>query len=371
MDSMRISRSLALVSLLALVWISGCARSSKVESADRPAVPVRVAAVLTKTVPVQVRAIGTGEAYSTVSIKAQVNAELMEVHFQEGQFVKKGDLLFSLDRRPFDAALAQAQANLARDQAQGENAGVQAQRYAKLFQEGVAAKEQYDQFQANADALKAAVQADRAAVDYAKLQLQYCFIYSPLDGRTGTLMLHVGNLTKANDVPILVVINQISPIYVEFSPSEDVLPEVKKYMARGRLKVEATPLDAPEHPQHGTLSFIDNAVDFTTGTIRLKGVFPNEDRRLWPGEFVNVVLTLTEEANVVVVPAQAVQTGQDGQYVFVVKPDQTVDSRPVQVERTVGNEAIIARGLQAGETVVTDGQIGLVPGARVKPVGGS
>jgi multidrug efflux system membrane fusion protein len=344
---------------------SGCFRG-KVQSEDRPAVPVRVATVFTRAVPVQVQAIGSGEAFSSVSIKSQVNAELMEVHFQEGQFVKRGDLLFTLDRRPFDAALHQAEANLARDQAQEALAEIQARRYAKLYEDGVAAKEQADQMQANADALKAAVLADKAAAEYAKLQLQYSFIYSPIEGRTGTLMVHVGNLVKANDVPVLVVINQITPIYVVFSPPEDVLPQVKKYMAVARLKVEAFPLDDPQRSETGFLSFVDNAVDSATGTIRLKGIFENANRRLWPGQFVNVVLKLTEQVNAVLVPQQAVQTGQDGQFVFVVKNDQSVESRSVTVSRVFEGNAVVEQGIHPGEVVVTDGQLGLVPGSRVE-----
>ncbi|HJY85434.1 MAG TPA: efflux RND transporter periplasmic adaptor subunit [Candidatus Acidoferrales bacterium] len=337
----------------------------------QPPVPVLVARVVEKTVPVEVRAIGTAEAYSTVSIKAQVSGEVTQVHFREGQDVRKGQLLFTIDRRPFDAALHQAEANLARDQTQEALAEVQARRYTKLFQEGVSAKEQADQMQANADALKAAVLADKAAVEYAKLQLEYCSIYSPMDGRTGSLMVHAGNLVKANDVPVLVVINQITPIYVNFSPPEDVLPQVKKYMALGRLRVEAFPPDDPRHPGVGYLSFVDNAVDNATGTVRLKGTFENTDHRLWPGEFVNVVLTVAEQPNALLVPSQAVQTGQGGQFVFVVKSDQTVESRPVVVSRILEGNAIVDRGVRLGEVVVTDGQVGLVPGARVEIKTGS
>ena len=350
--------------------VAGCS-GGKVRSEDRSVVPVRVATAFTRTVPVQVRVIGDGEAFSTVSIKSQVNAELMQVHFREGQFVKKGDLLFTLDRRPFDAALHQAEATLARDQAQEALAEIQARRYDKLYQDGVASREQAEQMQANADALKAAVLADKAAAEYAKLQLQYCFIYSAIDGRTGTLMVHVGNLVKANDVPVLVVINQIIPIYVVFSPPENVLPQVKKYMALGRLKVEAFPPDDPQRPETGFLSFVDNAVDSTTGTIRLKGTFQNANHRLWPGQFVDVALTLTEQPNAVLVPQQAVQTGQDGQFVFVVKSDQTVESRAVTVSRTFEGHAIVEQGVHPGEVVVTDGQSGLVPGTHVETKSGT
>lgn len=360
----RLRETLVVATTLA-VGAAGCS-SGKVRSEERPIVPVRVATAFTKTVPVQVRVIGNGEAFSTVSIKSQVNAELMEVHFREGQFVKKDDLLFTLDRRPFDAALHQAEATLARDQAQEALAEIQSRRYVKLYEDGVASKEQAQQMQANDDALKAAVLADQAAAEYAKLQLQYCFIYSPIDGRTGTLMVHVGNLVKANDVPVLVVINQITPIYVNFSPPENVLHQVKKYMAHGQLKVEAFPPDDPERPETGFLSFVDNAVDNTTGTIRLKGTFQNASHRLWPGQFVDVVLTLTEQPNAVLVPQQAVQTGQDGQFVFVVKVDHTVESRAVTISRTLEGNAIVEQGIHPGEVVVTDGQANLVPGTPVE-----
>ena len=360
----RLRETVLAIGLFALA-AAGCSRD-RVRSDDRPVVPVRVATAGTRTVPVQVRCIGNGEAFSSVAIKSQVNAELMEVHFREGQFVKRGDLLFTLDRRPFDAALHQAEANLARDQAQETLAEIQARRYARLYEDGVAAKEQTDQMQANADALKAAVLADKAAAEYAKLQLQYSFIYSPIEGRTGTLLVHVGNLVKANDVPVLVVINQITPIYVLFSPPEDVLPQVKKYMALGQLKVDAFPPDDTQRPETGFLSFVDNAVDSTTGTIRLKGIFENANHRLWPGQFVNVVLKLTEQTNAVLVPQQAVQTGQDGQFVFVMKSDQTVESRPVTVSRTFEGNAIVEKGIHPGEMVVTDGQLSLVSGTRVE-----
>lgn len=354
-----------IVVFLLLFAVAGCSRA-KVESANRPPVPVRVATAVRKTVPLDVHVIGAGEAYSTVSIKAQVSGELVGVHFREGDFVKKGQLLFTIDRRPFDAALQQAEANLARDKAQATNARQQAQRYEKLYQEGVASREQYDQLQTSADAGDAAVRADEAAVAFAKLQLQYCFIYSPIDGRTGSLMVHVGNLVKANDVPILLVINQIHPIYVDFSVPEDTLAEVKKYMAAGPLKVRAIIPDDPQHPEQGLLSFVDNAVDNTTGTIKLKGTFPNAGRRLWPGQFVNVILTLAEQRDAIVVPSQAVQNGQEGQYVFVVKADDTAESRPVVLGRRLEAETIILKGVAPGERVVTDGQLGLVSGAKVE-----
>jgi membrane fusion protein, multidrug efflux system len=357
------------MSVLIAVLAAGCSRN-QVQSAPRPGVPVKVATVEERTVPFEVQTIGYGEAYSTVSVKAQVSAELMQAHFHEGDYVSKGQLLFTLDRRPFDAALAQAKANLAHDKAQAENAKVETARYAKLYQEGVVSKEQNDQLKTSADAATALVAADEAAVENARLQLEYCFIYSPIDGRTGTLMVHVGNLTKANDVPVLVTINQINPIYVTFSPPETVLPEVKQRLAAGeKLKVRALLPTDPQHPETGVLTFVDNSVDYTSGTIKMKGTFANADRRLWPGEFVNVVLTLREQHNALVVPSQAVQAGQQGSFVFVVKPDSTVELRIVEVTRTFGQDAVIAKGLRAGETVITDGQFGLVTGSKVQVKG--
>ena len=329
------------------------------------AVPVNVAKAVKKTVAIQLSAIGTAEAYSTVSIKGQVNAILQEVHFKQGDFVKKGDLLFTLDARPFQASLAQAQANLARDKAQADLTIVQAERYKKLYDQGISAKEQYDQMQANAAAQQGSLHADEAAVESAKLQLQYCAIYSPVDGRTGALQVYPGNLVKENDVPVLVVINQIAPLYEDFSVPEQYLGVIKKYMAGGRLQIEATPY-GDTAAEVGYLTFVDNTVDNTTGTIKLKGTFANTDHRLWPGQFSTVSLRLSEEENAIVVPTQAVQTGQSGDFVFVIKPDQTAESRPVKVARTLGTESVIAKGIEPGETVVTDGQLRLIPGIKVQ-----
>ena len=330
-----------------------------------PAVPVMVGKVSQKTIPVELRVIGSGEAYSTVQVKSQVDGQVERVYFQEGQDVKKGDLLFTIDRRPFEATLQQTQANVAKDAAQEKNAEAQAERNEQLFKEGIISKDQYDQFRTNADALKAAVRADQAAVENAKIQLGYCSVFSPIDGRTGTLMIHPGNVVKANDTA-LVVINQISPLYVDFSVPEQYLAEIKRFMAAGRLKVQASVSNDPLHPEGGYVSFVNNTVDTTTGTILLKGTFANPEKRLWPGQFVNVVLTLTSMPNAVVAPSQAVQTGQQGQYAFVVKDDHTVDLRPVVSSLTVGGETVIEKGLQPGDTVVTDGQLMLYPGARVE-----
>ena len=306
------------------------------------------------------------EAYNTVSIKAQVNGVVSRVHFTEGQDVRKGALLFTIDPRPFEAALKQAEAQLAKDRAQARFALEQVRRYGDLLKDGIVTQDQYDQLKANADALEAAIAADRAAVDNARVQLGYCYIRSPIDGRTGNLAVRVGNLVKANDEPVLVTINQLTPIYVSFTVPEKELPEIKKYLSGGRLKVEAVAPNDPKGPEEGTISFLDNAVDTTTGTIRLKGTFANSGLRLWPGQFVNCALTLTYLSNAVVVPTSAVQTGQQGEYLFVVKRDGTVEMRPVAVALAGGGESVIARGVKPGETVVTDGQLRLVPGAKVE-----
>jgi multidrug efflux system membrane fusion protein len=360
----------AMTALVALsLFLSACTTRTA-ETAPNLAVPVTVAKAEQKTVPINLTAIGTAEAFSTVSIKSQVNAILEQVHFKQGDFVKKGDLLFTLDARPFQSSLAQAQANLARDKAQEELNQVQATRYEKLYAAGVAPKEQYDQMRANADAQQALVHADEAAVESAKLQLQYCTIYSPVDGRTGALQVYPGNLVKENDVPVLVVINEISPIFVDFAVPEQYLGVVKKYMTGGRLQIESTPY-GDTMPETGYLTFVDNNVDNTTGTIKLKGTFPNSDHRLWPGQFSTVSLRLAEEEKATVVPSQAVQTGASGDFIFVVKSDNTAESRPVKVARQVGGESVISSGITPGETVVTDGQLRLIPGIKVEVKGNS
>ncbi|MBI1750359.1 MAG: efflux RND transporter periplasmic adaptor subunit [Acidobacteria bacterium] len=356
-----------LAALLALAALAGCSSKSAQSAGPAPAasaVPVVVATVQQKNVPLQLQAIGRVETFSTVSLKSQVSGEILSVHFKPGQDVRKGDLLFKIDSRTYEAALKQAEGNLARDIAQLENARIQARRYAQLAEQGVVAQQLADQMTTSAEAYEAAVRADRAAVDNAKLQIEYCVIHSPMDGRTGTLLVYPGTLVKANDNPILVVINQISPAYVEFSVPEQNLAAVKRHMAAGKLSVDAQiPDDAK--PARGALSFVDNTVDRTTGTIRLRATFTNDDARLWPGQFVNVTLTLAEQANAIVAPSQAVQTGQAGQYVFVVKSDNTAEMRPVTVRRNADGLSVIEKGLQVGETVVVDGQVSLVPKAKV------
>jgi multidrug efflux system membrane fusion protein len=352
--------------LLGVFLLSGCSPRETVSQGTRQeAVPVTVAMVVQKTVPVEVRAIGNVEAYSAVSVKPQQAGEVERAFFKEGQDVKTGDLLFTLDSRPYRATLEQLGANLARDQAQLENARAQAERYTRLFQEGIVSKDQYDSFRTGADALAAMVRADQAAIERAKVDLDYCSIRSPINGRTGSLLIHPGNIVKANET-ILVVINQVTPIYVSFSVPEQNLAEIKGRMAAGSLAVMVIIPDDEQRPVEGTLTFVDNAVDNTTGTIRLKATFANAERRLWPGQFANVVLKLTSRPNAVLVPSQAVQTGQAGQYVFVIKPNLTAESRPVVPGATVSGETVIEKGLQPGEMVVTDGQLRLAPGSKVE-----
>jgi multidrug efflux system membrane fusion protein len=355
--------------LLFLTFFSpGCSNEKSRKPVSAP-IPVTVSTAIQKMVPIQLRVIGNVQAYSTVAVKSLVGGELVGVNFTEGQDVKKGDLLFTIDSQPFEAALKQAEANLQKDLAQAKNAQEDARRYEFLIQKNVVARQQYDKFRTDADALEATVLADRAAVENARIQLGYCSIRSPIDGRTGIINIKRGNIIAAVTQPNaidLVTINQIIPIYVIFSVPEQNLPEIKKYMAGGSLKVEALPPNDTSSGEQGVLTFIDNTVDKTTGTILLKGTFANREKKLWPGQFVNVVLTLTTEPNAIVIPSQAIQTGQEGQYIFVVKEDLTVESRPVIAGRSANNETIVQKGLQVDEKVVTDGQLRLYPGAKVE-----
>jgi membrane fusion protein, multidrug efflux system len=331
----------------------------------REAIPVLVATAARKTMAIQLRAVGNVEAFSTVAVKSQVTGVLTQAHFKEGQNVKKGQLLFTIDPRPFEAVLKQSEANLARDVAQLQNAREQARRYAELFKKQYVSQEQYEQIRTNADALEAVVEADKAAVETAKVQLSYCYIYSPIDGQVGSLLVNEGNLVRVNDATPLVVINQVIPINVTFSVPEQHLADIRRYTAAGSLKVEARFQSDEARSEQGNLAFIDNAVDRTTGTIKLKAEFKNSERRLWPGQFINVALTLSTQSDAVVVPSEAVQVGQEGQHVFVIKPDNSVEMRPVVVARTDEGETVIAQGLQPGEQIVREGQFLLGPGARV------
>jgi multidrug efflux system membrane fusion protein len=364
---MRGSR-LAIFSIGVALLAAGCRAGGEAlpaAAAAPPAVPVQTAVVEHQTVPITVDAVGTGEAYSTVAVHSQITGELTSVNFTDGEEVEKGRVLFTLDKRPLEAAVAQAEANLQRDLAQAANARAQSDRYRDLAQRGIATREQLDQLATNATALEATVAADRSAVENAKVQLTYATIAAPIAGRTGKLMVHPGNLVRANDTTPLVVINQTAPIYVSFGVPEAQLPTFKRAMAARPLTVEARPPDDEAPASRGRVSFIDNAIDQTTGTIEMRGTFANEDRRLWPGQFVNVTVTLGSEENATTIPSVAVQTGQQGAFVFVVKNDNTVDLRPIEVARSAGAQAVVRNGLTAGETVVTEGQLRLVPGTRI------
>jgi multidrug efflux system membrane fusion protein len=351
--------------ILGTALLPACSKGKEKQQRKKPAAPVSVSAVTQQTVPVQIEAIGNVEAYSTVAIKAQINGQLMRVHFREGQDVKRGDLLFTIDPRPFQVQIKQAEANLARSTAQMENARADATRYEALVKKGYVAKEQYEQFRTNALALDATVSADRALLDNAKLQLAYCYIHTPVTGRTGSLAVNEGNLIKANADSAMVVINQIQPIYVNFSVPEKNLQDIKSRLKSGKLAVEAFVSKDNSRPFHGVLTFVDNTVDPATGTIRLKATFDNRERALWPGQFVAIRITLTTIQSAVVVPSQAVQTGQQGQFVFVIK-DDTAELRPITAGITYNDMTVIEKGLAPEEQVVTDGQMRLMPGAKVE-----
>ena len=365
---------LFLLFLFALNLSAGCSKdASGVPKAEDPrkkmAVPVTVGAAVEKNVPVQIRAIGNVEAYSAVSVKAQVEGEIAIVHFQEGQEVKAGDMLFTIDPRPFDVAVKQAEANLAKERAQLLNARRQVERYGSVAKKGYVSQGQYDQISSNSDALEATVRADVAAVENAKLKLAYCFIKSPINGVVGGIRVNKGNLMKANDNDKpMVLINQVKPIYASFSVPERYLPAIRNHMAERKLEVQAAIAGDADRLVRGELAFIENAVDTNTGSILLKASFANTDKILWPGQFVKVTLTLDTQSGAIVVPSQAIQSGQQGRYVFVVKDDSTVEYRPVDLGETLDGETVISKGVALGERVVTDGQLRLASGSLVQTV---
>jgi multidrug efflux system membrane fusion protein len=352
----------ALIAALGLtLFASACAEKKEKPKEDR--IPVTVASAVEQDVPVEIRVIGSVQPYTTVAIRAQVGGQLMRVWFHEGQDVHRGDRLFTIDPRPYQAALTQSEANLARDEAQLKNAEADAARYADLVKKDFITKQDYDKTLAGAEGSKAVVAADRAAIENARLQLQYCDIAAPIDGRTGAVMVHEGNIIKAGDTNPIVTINQVQPVYVQFAVPESQFAQVRA--AATLLPVTATPQGGGASIDGGKLTFIDNAVDPQTGTITLKATFPNGNRALWPGEFVNVIMTLSKRSNAIVVPAQALQNGQKGQYVYVVTADKGVEMRPVTVVQQTESQAVIGKGVNAGETVVTDGQLRLTPKSKV------
>jgi len=371
----RVLKLLAPIALISLTALVGCADSNGAaqtsggsgaleRAKDTSAVPVVVSKAGRSSFPVELRAIGTGQAFKTVSVESQVAGIVKEVHYRQGQLIHQGDLLITLDKSPLLAALAQAEAALARDKAQAQLSQAELKRYSELDKQGIISKQQYEQSLASSAAMQATVQADEAAIQTAKIELSYCSVYAPINGVAGAQLVYPGATVKANDLPVLVVINQVSPIYVDFAVPQQYLGSIKSFMARSHLGVQATP-PGDSVAEKGILTFVNNTVDPSTGTIHLLASFPNTDQRLWPGQFSNVLLRLNEEQNILVVPSQAVQTGQQGDYVFVTKPDMTVDVRQVKVGQSVNNQTQVLQGLADGESVVIDGQVRLVPGTKV------
>jgi multidrug efflux system membrane fusion protein len=355
-------------------------------------VPVVVGRVVTKDVPVDIASIGNVEAYSTISVRSQITGTLQDVRFKEGDFVKAGQVLFTIDERPYKAALdqavatlardkamlVQAQAQLAKDVANDQYSSAEAKRMASLHERGLLPRDQSEQQSALADAATATVAADKASiegakatlaaqeatVESAKLQLEYCRITAPIDGHTGNLMIKSGNLVTANATE-LITITQVTPVYVTFSVPAVHIDEIKQHASDGSIGVAATPQSAGSQTASGKLTFIDNAVDPTTDTIKLKATFPNTDRALWPGQFARVSVRVATLNGATVAPSEAVQTGQDGQFVFLVKQDQTVEQRPIKVGQTVDQDVVITAGLRPGDQVVTEGQLRLEPGTHI------
>lgn len=362
---MSVARTLSvLICLTSLGLISACERK-QARTSERPPAPVAVATVEQRDIPDQITAIGNVEAYQIVQVRSQVNGQIERIYFKEGEDVRNGQQLFQLDKRPFQAELERATGQLARDQAQAENSRIQAGRYSDLEKQGIVSHEQAEQLRSQAKADAALVDADRAALSAARVQLQYTDIFSPLEARTGALLINAGNLVKANDTPYLVQLNQVSPIYVTFSVPEQDLSRVRQRFAAGQLKVLASPKGSSDGSVEGRLTFIDNGVDTTTGTFKLKATFENRDKRLWPGEFVDVALVLSTQKNVVVVPTKAVQSGQQGDYVYVVRENNTAESRPVKLGGAYKDVTLVSDGLHAGEQVIVEGQLRLTPNAKV------
>ena len=363
----RLRLSILFLPLTAVLLVSGCTNKAPAGGASggRPPAPVVVASVEQRDIPLQIKAIGNVEAYQTVQIRSQVNGQIQKIFFKEGEDVRQGQPLFQLDKRPFQADLEKAIGQMKHDQAQAENSRMQTERYAGLEKEGIVSHEQGGLLNSQAKADASAVDADKAAVDAARVQLQYTDIVAPITARAGALMINLGNLVKANDTPYLVQLNQVTPIYVTFFVPEANLDRVRQRFSAGQLKVLAYPKGQSDGPVEGQLTFIDNGVDTTTGMFKLKATFQNKDRRLWPGQFVDVALELSTQKNAVVVPTKAIQTGQQGEYVYVVRADSTAESRPVKTSGVYQNLTVISDGLNAGEQVIVNGQLRVAPNAKV------
>ena len=372
--------SLAALCGAALLLLTACGQKDQAQAAgaaagQRPAAPVVVANAVKRDIPVEITAIGNVESIKSVQVRSMVSGQIENVHFKEGQDVNQGQLLFTLDKRPFQAVLEQAQGQLKRDAATAQNNQMQASRYTSLEQQGVISREVADQQRTTAQSTSAAVTADQATVDAAKVQLQYTDIKAPITGRAGAIMINQGNLVKANDTPFLVQINQITPIYVTFSVPENQLDQVRT-LSSHNLKVMAFPKGTRTGGAEGTLTFIDNGVDPTTGTVKLKATFANSDRKLWPGEYVDVVMDLSTIRDATVIPTKAIQSGQQGQFVYVVTAQNTAESRVVVSGANYQDMTVITKGVAPGDRVILEGTMRVAPNSSVKvqstvPTGGS
>jgi multidrug efflux system membrane fusion protein len=385
------NRALMLIVITSILG-AGCGKKQEMAFV-RPPAPVMVAAAVTQDVPVYLDQIGKCAAREVVEIRPQVSGRITNIHFADGADIKKGDLLFTIDPRPFQASLHQAEANLARDlalkkqaeaslardKAQAKLGEAQAQRYAQLNRQGVVSNEQSEQMQTNAEALMAtvaadeagvrnteeAIKADEAAIENAKLQLSYCFIHSPIDGRAGQRLVDVGNLAALGVGTPLLVIQRLDPIYADFTISQNDLSAVQRNMSQGALKAEVRLPDEADKPVVGNLTFVDNAVKEATGTVNLRATIANGDRRFWPGRFVNVRLVLSVLRGAVLIPATAPQMSAKGQFVYVIKNDSTAEMRTVTVGQRQGEMVVVEKGIAPGEKVVVNGQLGVTPGGKV------
>lgn len=356
---------LSIALITAAMPLAGCKKAPDMKPPPR-VVSVLTTEAVTRDIPNELSSIGQVEAASTVSVRPLIGGLVQKISFREGQDVRKGDLLITIDPRPFEIAVQQAEAALARDSAQRAKAAVDDERYKKLLASGFVSQSDYDQTHVTLTSLDATLKSDQAAVNMAKLNLSYCFIHAPASGRTGVLMVREGTLLKANDDQAVVVIQSIEPVYVNFSLPESYLSQLRDRYKTGKLTVNVTPTDGSTGPITGKVTFLDSAVDRATGTIKLKALISNNDRKLWPSQFVNASLTLSTVADAVAVPNEAVQTGQKGDYVFVIKPsDMTAELRPVKVGPSSGGLTAILNGVASGDRVVTDGHLRLTPGVKV------
>jgi membrane fusion protein, multidrug efflux system len=364
---LRKTTKLAIILLLIGLTFSGCRK--KQAAVERQPVWVTVSEAVSQDVPVYIDEIGSCTARENVSVRPQASGQITEIHFTDGADLKKGDLLFTIDPRPYEAALKQAQASLAKSTATLALAKSAFERVKELLPTGAISKDGYDTKQNAVVLAEAQVQSDQAALQMAQVNLDYCFIHSPIDGRAGQRQVDIGNVVAANtgaDVAVLLVIQQLDPIYADFTIPEQDLESVRQEMAKGALKTYVRlPDKSDANGREGTLTFLDNAVKQETSTIKLRATLPNSDRYFWPGQFVKVRLVLSTEKDVVLVPSEAIQNSQTGQFVYVVKPDQTVEFRPVAAKRALDGRTVVD-GVKAKEIIVTDGHIRLVPGAKVQ-----